>query len=62
MAKLYASEAGKRISTRFNALELGQYLNKQYYELTGDVSSNLSSSDPGFISISRKYMKRMLLD
>ena len=41
MAKLYALESCKRKSASFNALELAQYLNKQYYELTGEVSSNL---------------------
>ena len=45
MAKLYALESCKRISASFNALELAQYLDKQYYELTGDVGSNLSSFD-----------------
>ena len=45
MAKLYALESCKRKSASFNALELAQYLNKQYYELTGKASNNLSSFD-----------------
>ena len=44
-AKLYALESCKRKSASFNALELAQYLDKQYYESTGEVSSNLSSFD-----------------
>ena len=45
VAKLYALESCKRKSASFNALELAQYLDKQYYESTGEVSRNLSSFD-----------------
>lgn len=38
MAKLFTLEACKRKSASFTALELAQYLDKQYYELTGKVS------------------------
>ena len=44
-AKLYALESCKRKSASFNALKLAQYLDKKYYESTGEVSRNLSSFD-----------------
>ena len=36
-AKLYALEGCKRKSASFTAMELAQYLDKQYYELTGEM-------------------------
>ena len=45
MAKLYALESCKGKSASFNVLELAQYLDKQYYESTEEVSRNLSSFD-----------------
>lgn len=37
MAKLYALEGCQRKSASFTSLELAQYLDKQYYEFTGEV-------------------------
>ncbi|CAF2835325.1 unnamed protein product [Rotaria sp. Silwood2] len=37
MAKLYTLEGCTRKSASFTSLELAQYLNEQYYELTGEV-------------------------
>jgi hypothetical protein len=37
MAKLYALEGCKRKSASFTCLELAQYVDDQYYELTGEV-------------------------
>ena len=45
MAKLYALESCKRKSASFNALDLAQYLDKQYYESAGEGNRNLSSVD-----------------
>jgi hypothetical protein len=54
MAKLYALEGCKRKSASFTSLELAQYIDKQYYELTGEVRKtfifNKFSSDSVFFS------------
>ena len=42
-AKLYALEGYKRKSASFTAMELAQYSDKQYYELTGEVRKAIFS-------------------
>ena len=53
MAKSYALEACQMKSASFTSLELAQYLDKQYYDLTGEVRAlenlNLFGSESGTI-------------
>ena len=53
MAKLYTLEACQMKSASFTSLELAQYLDKQYYDLTGEVRAlenhNLLGSESGTI-------------
>ena len=55
MAKLYALEACQMKSASFTSLELAQYLDKQYYDLTGEVraleSLNLFGLESGTIIV-----------
>jgi len=58
LAKLYALEACKRKSASFTCSELAEYIDNQYYQLTGEVSNhfiNLFSIRSIYINIRFSY-------